>query len=227
MHTPRFKLQIGKSSLLAQRTFIMLIISCIGLAGHVGSATAAAAMGGRRQVQASILGKAQAEFSKQNYDEAVNLYRKHLRAYKTDYNAWNQLAAAYYHTGLPRRALRYFKQVEKKTTDRSHNYYYQGLCYEALELPDQARAYLQSAAQVADEYGSRATFELASLEYNARDRDKAGFWLNQYLARYPGGVYRSRATQMVQSLQTGLWIPNIRGVEKPDMEKALYRYNKL
>jgi len=197
------------------------------MAGHAGSAAAAENAGHRRQGQTSILGQAQSEFTRQNYDAAVELYRKHLRAYKTDYNAWNQLAASYYHTGLPRRALRYFKQVEKRTTDRSYNFYYQGLCYEALELPGPARTYLQSATQVTDEYGSRATFELASIEYNERNKERAAYWLNLYLSRYPNGVYRSQATQMLQSLQTGMWIPNVRGVEKPDMEKALYRYNNL
>ena len=213
--------------MLWYRAPYFLIIVCLALASHDVSATTTGNSPTRKQGQSSVLGQAQAEFAKQNYDEAVNLYRKHLRAYKTDYNAWNQLAASYYHTGLPRRALRYLKQVEKKTTDRSYNFYYQGLCYQALETFDQARAYLQSASQVTDEYGSRAIFELASIEYNERNREKSAYWLNIYLSRFPNGVYKMQSTQMLQSLASGMWIPNVRGVEKPDMEKALYRYNKL
>jgi hypothetical protein len=171
--------------------------------------------------------QAQKEFAARNWDKAIQLYRKHLRSNRGDVNTWNQLAAAYYHTGLPRRALRYLKHVERRTTERSYNFYYQGLCFSMLGQMDDARIWFRAASVAQDEYGARSTFELGTIEYNDRVVDRASYWLNLYLQRFPTGVYRAQAVRMLQSIQNGTYIEGITGVEKPDMEKALYRYNKL
>lgn len=171
---------------------------------------------------------ARAKFLQKKYDEAVDLYRKHLRRAPRDFNAWNQLGASYYHTGQPKKALRYLKHVERKTIEKSYNYYYQGLCYAAAEQPDKAKEYLGFAAQrYTDEYGSRATFEVAVIEYKARNKNRATFWLNLYTQRYASGVYRAQAARMLMSLRDGRWLDDVQGVETPDMEKALLRYNGL
>src|SRR5690606_2057886 len=104
---------------------------------------------------------ARAKFQAQKYDEAIEYYRQHLRRSPRDYNAWNQIGAAYYHTGLPRRGLRYLKQVERKTAEKSYNYYYQGLCYTAIGYNKKAKEYFAYAAsRFTDEYGSRSTYEM-------------------------------------------------------------------
>ncbi len=171
---------------------------------------------------------ARQKFTQKKYDEAVDLYRKHLRKAPRDFNAWNQLGASYYHTGQPKKALRYLKHVERKTIDKSYNYYYQGLCYAAAEEPGKAKEYFGFAAsRFSDEYASRANFEVGVVEYKAKNKTRAQFWLTQYMQKYPQGVYRAQAQRMLTSLQMNQWLPEVEGVEKPDMEKALYRYNKL
>lgn len=171
---------------------------------------------------------ARQKFTQKNYDEAIDLYRKHLRKAPRDYNAWNQLGASYYHTGQPRKALRYLKHVERKTIDKSYNYYYQGLCYAAAEEPVKAKEYFGfAAARFQDEYASRANFEIGAIEYKAKNKPRAQFWLSQYLQKYPQGVYVAQAQRMLQSLSQNQWLTEVEGVEKPDMEAALYRYNKL
>lgn len=172
--------------------------------------------------------EARAKFTAKKYDEAIELYRKHLRRAPRDYNAWNQLGAAYYHTGQPRRALRYLKHAERKTSNKSYNYYYQGLCYTAVDNPQKAKEYFAfTATRYADEYGSRAMFEMAFIEYQARNKARAQYWLASYLQRFPTGVYRGEASRLLQSLQQGRWLSDAKGTEKPDMESALFKYNKL
>ena len=178
--------------------------------------------------QGSYAAAGRQKFREKKYDEAVELFRKHLRRTPRDYNTWNQLGAAYYHTGQPRKALRYLKQVERVTTEKSYNYYYQGLCYTASEQEAKARVYFHFiAARFIDEFGSRATFEMASIEYNARNARRAQHWAQLYMQRYPKGVYRVQAQLMLQLLNMNDFSQKFDGMEKPDVEGALFRYSKL
>lgn len=171
---------------------------------------------------------ARAKFTAKKYDEAIALYRKHLQSSPRDYNAWNQMGASYYQTGLPRRGLKYLKFVERKTVEKSYNYYYQGLCYTAIGRDSKAKEYFAYAAtRFTDEYGSRSTFEMGTIEYKQKNRDRARYWLTTYMQRYPTGVYRGQAQKLLISLQQRRWLKDIDGIEKPDMEKALFKYNKL
>lgn len=178
--------------------------------------------------QGSYAAAGRQKFNERKYDEAVDLFRKHLRRAPSDYSTWNQLGAAYFHTGQPRKALRYLKQVERLTSDKSYNYYYQGLCFLASEQPDKAQEYFQFIAlKFTDEYGSRATFEMASIEYNLENASRAYYWAQLYLQRYPNGVYRSAAMNIMQLASQGDFSKKFDGVEKPDIERALFKYNKL
>lgn len=177
---------------------------------------------------ASYAAAARVKFQQQKFDEAIDLYRKHLRRNPRDYNSWNNLGAAYYHTGQPRKALRYLKQVERRTTEKSYNYYYQGLCYTASDQPDKAKEYFGFAgARFTDEYAARATFEMGFIEYKAQNKPRAQYWLNLYVTRYPNGIYRNDASRMLVSLTQGKWLDDVEGTKKPDIEKALFKYNKL
>jgi len=171
---------------------------------------------------------AKKKFAQKKYDEAIKYYREHLKKSPRDYSAWNQIGASYYLTGLPRRGLKYLKFVERKTLEKSYNYYYQGLSYTAIDRPKKAKEYFAYAAtRYTDEYGSRSTFEMGSIEYNLKKKDPARYWLSMYIQRYPTGVYRLQAQKMLASLVSGVWLKDIEGIAKPDMEKALFKYNKL
>jgi hypothetical protein len=174
---------------------------------------------------AAMLKRAQNEFAAERYDRAVVVYRQYLRFNRSDYDAWNQLGAAYYHTGLPKKALQILANVASRSQQKSYNYFYQGLSYESLGRMDLAMRYLTAAAAVNDSFGQLATFELAALEYNARNNQRAAYWLSQYLARAPNGTYAKLATQMQQSLRTGSFMENVDGIKKPNLESSLYKYN--
>lgn len=175
----------------------------------------------------SALAAAKEAFQNKQYDKAIILYRKHLRQNKKDLAVWNEIAASYYHSGLPKRALRYLKSVAKKSTPTSYNLFYQGLCYSALDMKLPARKSLAEAARFTDEYGSRATFELALLEYNDRNVDPSRYWLLLYQQRYPQGVYAKQVAAMLDGLKKGTFIKDVKGMEKPDVDNALYRYSPL
>ena len=167
-------------------------------------------------------------FQARRYEEAIEALRKYLRKYPRDLGMWNLLGVAYYHTGQPRKGLRYLKHVEKKTTEKSYNYYYQGLCFIASDQPNQAREYFAFiASHYQDEYAGRSTFELAVLEYKLRNAPRANYWLTRYLQLYPNGIYTGLATTMIQSLRDFRWLEGVEGASAPNQEEALFKYNKL
>ncbi|MEZ4743273.1 MAG: hypothetical protein R3B45_12650 [Bdellovibrionota bacterium] len=175
----------------------------------------------------TLLVKANNAFTDKEYDKAIKLYRKIIRKNKKDYNAWNNLAASYFHSGLPRRALRYFKYTENKTNLKSFNYFYQGLCYDALEMRSKARIYFKKAAHYLDSYGARSMFELGVTDYQRKKKEKAAHWLNLYVQRFPRGKYYQDALYILQSIRQGRHLKEVKGIERPNMNDALYKYNKL
>jgi hypothetical protein len=170
---------------------------------------------------------AQEEFVKGNYDLSIKNYQLHLKKNRKDFDVWNELAASFYHTGVPDKALGILKKVATRTTQKSYNNYYQGLCYQALENIKLARIHFTRGAAYNDEYASRSIFELATIEYNKGNGRNAQYWLYQYRTRFPQGVYIILVGNMEKSLQTGILLKGISGNKKPDMEQALYKYNRL
>ena len=170
--------------------------------------------------------RAQTEFRAKNYDAAITYFRKYLRKFSTDYDTWSLLGASYYHAGQPPRGLTNLKKVERRVTQRSYNFYYQGLCYLSVGRMPNAKRYLAYAARYADEYAGRATFELALAEYNSHNKDGATYWVEQYLRRFPAGNYTAEAQRMAKSLREDTYLTDIKGDEKPDVEAALFRYSK-
>lgn len=181
-----------------------------------------------------------AALEQKDYDQAIASFRLHLRVYPKDYHTWDLLAIAYYFSGQPRRALRYLKFVEGNAQS-STNYLYQGLCYEALapsridafdalDTTDLLRAkqYFAIAAQrYSDDEAARATIELAILEYNARNKAAARHWLTRYLQKFPRGGFAGEAARLLESIRDNIWLGTLQGTKKPDMEQALFRYNRL
>ncbi len=200
---------------------VLTLITLLALSQGVAGAAHA-------QAPATYAQQGRGKFQQKKYDEAINLFRLHLRRVPKDYNVWNELGAAYYHSGQPRKAIRYLKHVERKTTEKSYNYYYQGISYVAADVPEKAKEYLNYGAQrFVDEYASRSTFEMAAIEYNDKNRPRAQYWLTLYMQRYPTGVYAPQAARMLGSLRQGVWLEKVEGTQKGDQEEALFKYNKL
>lgn len=162
------------------------------------------------------------------YDEAVTLYRRYLRRAPKDYKVWSKLGAAYFYTGQPRKALKNLKHVERRTPEKSYNYYYQGLCHLLLGQPQKARDYLQYAGQkFKDDWGAKAVYEMAVLEYKAKAKDKALYWLALYLERSPKGASAEEVRRLSASLKDDAWVDDARGTPLPDTEKAQFKYSNL
>lgn len=196
----------------------MVIISCICPIGH-------AAPGNSAKEKVGTERRAYEEFVKRNYEKAIPLYQAHLREAPQDTSSANQLGASYYHIGLPKKALRVLKKVERRTNERSYNFFYQGLSYAALGQRTKAGYYFQYAAQYNDEYAARSNFELAVLSYNSQKIPEARHWAAVYLQRFPNGSQRQAAIQMIGAIDQGIPLSDVKGTEYPNVEAAFYRYN--
>lgn len=175
----------------------------------------------------SILQNARNEFTALNFDKAIDSYKAYLRILPQDYAAWGQLGAAYYHAGQPRRAQQTLQRVERLTTERSYNYYYQGMCFSLLGMEKVAQRYWEYAGWFNDESGAKATIELAVSTYQAKDDEKAKYLATSYLQRFPQGSQKAVAQSILQSLQTGKRLDALQADERPDPDLTLYKYNRL
>jgi tetratricopeptide (TPR) repeat protein len=168
---------------------------------------------------------AQAEFAKGNWDKAAPLYKKHLRSFPTDFRAWNQLAASYYHSGQVKASLDTLQRIEKQTPDKSFNYFYQGMCIAVLGSEKEATRYWEYAAYWQDEFGAKATYELATSNYRSGDDMKARQWLSTYLQKFPRGPEAQSAKDLLKSLTENKKQDNVAGFDRPDPELTIYKYH--
>lgn len=178
-----------------------------------------------RQGGSSAISAAQAEFTKGSWDTAIPLLRRHLRSMPSDYQAWNQLAAAYYHSGQIRTALSTLQKTQKSTPDKSFNYFYQGMCIAVLFGDRDAMKYWEYAARWSDEFGARATFELAVSFSQSGDDSKAKQWLNTYIQKFPRGPDIASAKELLKAVQAGEKIAPGRGFDRPDPELTIFKYH--
>ena len=171
--------------------------------------------------------RAYKHFEAERYDLAIKQYRKHLRRRSSDYQAWNLLAASYYHIGQPKKALKIFRRVFSFTMRKSFNLFYQGLCYQDLKITIPAKKAFQFAAKSRDEYAQKATFQIAVMEYHERNEVLTRYWLKNYLKRFPMGRYKKRAFMMLRSLNTDTYLPHIKGAHHSDLVDTLIKFHPL
>ncbi|MCX6116768.1 MAG: tetratricopeptide repeat protein [Proteobacteria bacterium] len=171
------------------------------------------------------LQKARAEFVKTNYDLSIEAYKKYLRVFPRDYTAWGRLGAAYYHAGQPRKAQKTLQRVERYSPEKSFVYYYQGLCFSLLGMESTAQKYWEYSGWFPDEFGGRATIELAVSTYKAKEDAKAKFLASSYLQRFPQGANRELAQNILKSLETNQRIEEIAVGERPDPDATIFKYN--
>ncbi len=180
---------------------------------------------GRNSSQLPPISAAQAEFAKSNWPAAILNYRKHLRVVPNDFRAWGQLGIAYYNSGQIKDALATFHRVEKSTPDKSLNYFYQGMCVAILGSERDAQKYWEYATNWTDEFGARATFELATSNYRESDLPKARQWFSTYIQKYPRGPDAANAKEHLKSIADGKKFDSIKGFDRPDQDASLYRYH--
>lgn len=175
---------------------------------------------------ATLLQSAKDEFAKGNYDKALDAYKKYLRIFPSDYSAWGRLGATYYHTGQPRKAQKTLQRIEQLSPEKSFVYYYQGLCFSLLGMESAAQKYWDYAGWFPDEFGAKATIELAVSTYKAKEDGKAKFLAGNYLQRFPQGAHRPLASAILKSTESGqprLEDPKVD--ERPDPDATIYKYN--
>jgi hypothetical protein len=174
----------------------------------------------------NVYTQAQSEFAKGSWDTAIPLYRKHLKSVPTDYRAWSQLAAAYYHSGQIRLALDTLRRTEKKTPDKSFNFFYQGMCIAVLGAEPTAVRYWEYAAYWRDEFAAKATYELAVYFYNNGDDAKSRHWLTVYMQKFPKGPEVVSVKELLKSLAANKKIDETKGFDRPDPELAAFKYHR-
>ncbi len=169
-------------------------------------------------------------YKKGEFDDAIVMFKKHLRGHKTDYNSWDLLAASYYNTGYSgqaRKALKIFRKYVKFSEKPSFNYFYQGLCLEILNRKEKAKQTYLKTMKFRDEFADHAMFQTAVVDYHERNFKKAQFWAQEYLSQYPNGQHKKNARKMLVSIKKGVYIPTLQGADKPDPDLALRKYHPL
>lgn len=164
---------------------------------------------------------------KEKYDKAIAYLRHYLRKNRKNFDAWTLLGVSYFHSGLPKRAIKILKYSEKKTKDKAYNHYYQGLSYDALRNKSLAQRYFQKVALSSSTYADPAAFELAVSYFNMKNRRQAAKWTDYYISKFPSGRYISKAIKMKPRIQAGKLSPKVTGIKKPNLEKALFKYGAL
>jgi tetratricopeptide (TPR) repeat protein len=174
----------------------------------------------------ALLQKARDEFAKGNFDIVINTYQKYLRLNPRDYVAWGKLGAAYYHAGQPRKAQKTLQRIERYDPERSYVYYYQGMCFSLIGMESTAQKYWEYAGWFPDEYGGKATLELAVSTYKGKEYPKARFLAASYLRRFPNATTgKDVALKILKSLESNTPLDDIKAEDRPDPEMAIFKYN--
>ena len=155
----------------------------------------------------TILQKAHKAYLNEKYTKAMKLYKKYLRTHLKDFDVWNLFSATLYHTGNPRDALKYLKKSYPFTKNKTQNFYYQALCYDALGDFKKAKYQLAQTAKVKDPFGALSTIELAAIDYEEENYDLSLYWATQYLRRFPKGPQRASAKRIIRHIKIGKYTP--------------------
>jgi hypothetical protein len=154
--------------------------------------------------------------------KSVQHLKRKLQKNRFDFVSWHKLGVAYYNSGMPAKAIKPLLYSAGKIREASLNSLYLGLSYEATDRLASARYWLQQASVVQDDAGSKALFELASIEFRARNTERSMTLLRAYIQRFPAGSYRQQAEKLLASATTGKFSDPAPGIEKPDMERIYF-----
>lgn len=165
----------------------------------------------------NLLARAQEEFSRRQYEEAMLLFRKYLRKNPKDQDAWTRFAATYYHTGQANYALQYLLRAKSSNELRIFNMYYRALCYDALGEEQKAFKLLNRVIKSDAPLAEDALFEVAAIEFDRGNKDDAKDTARKYLRRYKNGRYRGSAEFILKNVeQAGK-------AEVAESQRAIYR----
>ncbi|MBP9706655.1 MAG: hypothetical protein KBD78_03365 [Oligoflexales bacterium] len=175
----------------------------------------------------SQMALARQHFEKQEYAKSIGVLKRIQNKQPRYCPALELMAAAYFHIGLPIRALYFLKRCEKTSLTPSYNAYYQGMSFYFLEKLPTAKALLSRASQYSDLYASNALFELAIIEYHQKEFNQAANGFRMYLAKYPNGPYAQKAMTGLKSIQRRVYLRHLFGIAYPNADIATFKYNPL
>jgi len=170
---------------------------------------------------------AKTAFDSKNYDRTIQHLRQYLRQRPYDFENWSFLGVVYFHTGQPRKALKYLKYSESKTRDRATNHFYQGLSYLSLKNTAFAKRYFEKLSLSQNQWSEAALLELILLEYKNRNTEQARLQIANYKLRYPRGALLKKVVLAESQLESGEYNDKLEGFPKPDTTRALFRYSPL
>lgn len=151
---------------------------------------------------------------------------RRLQKNRFDFVSWHRLGVAYYENGYPAKAIKPLLYATGKIREASLNSLYLGLAYEATRNTAHARHWLSQSANYMDESGSKALFELASMEYRSKNTEKSIALLRSYTQKFPAGAYRAKADKLLASALAGNFKENAPGIDKPDMELLYFKNSR-
>ena len=163
------------------------------------------------------------------YGEASLQLRTFLQANPNRIKAWEMLAVSNFYMGKVKEAIKLLKFAEfRGSPDPAYNYLFQGLSFISLGRYSLGARYLKKAKDLKKSpFATLAAYELAVLYYNRRKPVRALRWFKYYLNHYPNSKNSRPLRLLIDRLEVGIFKGQLKGIPKPDIKAALYRYDPL
>ena len=138
---------------------------------------------------------------KENWDAAIDYYKRALRLDPTYSAASYNLGLIYYadHRNLEK-ARDAFALAVAQDKEMARAHYMLGLVYKEMKDPDKAIAQLNSALRIQPDY-ARVHFVLGQIYHAGSQPGVAGIHLKRYLQYAPQGQYARQARELLREIQ--------------------------
>lgn len=161
------------------------------------------------------------------YDQAIKYYKKYLRFKRKNVDVWVKLGACYCHTAQLERAKKILMQFAHKATAPSMGFFYLGVSNLLLNQITEAKQYLYKATFYTDNYADMASYELIVMFYNNKNVKKTQEWIKFYKTKFPKGMFIQKINAIANRIDKQDFSKTFEGTTKPDIEMAIFKYNKF
>lgn len=160
---------------------------------------------------------------------AIPYLRAYLQSQPKDIKAWEMLGVCNYYVGLPKKAIRLLKYAEFQTSsDLGYNYLFQALAFSGLKKFSLATTYMKKAMNIkGSPFAKLAAYELVVMFYNRRKVIRAQRWMSHYIKKYPKDRNTQVLKRLVEPLKQGVFRGQLKGIPRPDVDKAFYHHAPL
>lgn len=165
-------------------------------------------------------------FQEENYSQSLDIYRAYLRKNPQAYDIWNLLGASYYHTGQAKLALIALKRALTGTEQKTQNYYFQGLCYQALGQNKEAEIFFEKAAQGGDKYGALALFSAITMAVQNHHDESVRELTKRFSEEHPNHPLHKEVKALRESLADGSQ-QDLQNQQSENNNKNLFQHHQL